>query len=107
MAGAGGWFDPTSTTGARDCQRFMVLSLLCLVKMCSSHVSSSSWVMVMTWDSWSCGVSTLSNVCDRGSLPRSLRYFARVGLVSLEDGELSFVSRRESHRVDLLSGHVS
>ena len=27
--------------------------------------------------------------------------------MSLEDGELSFVYRRESHRVDLLSGHVS
>ena len=62
---------------------------------------------MVTWVSCSCGVSTLSNVCDRESLTLGLRYFARVGLVSLEDGELSVGSRRESHRVDLLSGHVS
>ena len=60
----------------------------------------------MTCASWSCGVSTLSNVGDRESRTLSLRYFARVVLVSLEDGELSIVSRRESHRVDLLSDHV-
>ena len=59
------------------------------------------------WWWWHGGVSALSNVCDRESLTRSLRYFARVVLVSLEDGELSVVSRRESHRVDLLSDHVS